>query len=104
MLAFSLLFAALALRAFGQNGTSSCPEYVVITQTIDEASTDYADLQFSTRSDTLTSATTVANYTRTTTLTHTPKAHTVNQTTGTSTALKPTATTYTLECTSNSTV
>ena len=104
MLTFSLLFASLALRAFGQSETSSCPEYVVITKTIDEASTENADLVFSTRSDTLTFATTIANYTRTTTLTHTPKAHTVNQTTGTSTAPKPTATTYTLECTSNSTV
>jgi len=104
MLTFSLLFASLALCALGKDGNSSCPEHVMVTRTIDAASTDYADLEFSTRSDTLTFATTVANYTRTTTLTHTPKAHTVNQTTGTSTALKPTATTYTLECTSNSTV
>jgi hypothetical protein len=104
MLTLSLLFAGLALSALGQDGTSSCPEYVVTTKTIDAASTDYADLEFSTLSETLTFATTIANYTRTTTLTHTPKAHTVNETTGTSTALKPTATTYTLECTSNSTV
>lgn len=104
MLTFALLSASLALGVFGQSAYSSCPEYVMVTKTIDAASTEQADLEFSTRSDTLTFATTVANYTRTTTITHTPKAHTVNQTTGTSTALDPTATTYTLECTSNSTV
>jgi hypothetical protein len=84
MLSFALLFASLALGALGQNGNSSCSEYVVTTKTINAASTENADLVFSTLSDTLTFATTVANYTRTTTLTHTPKAHTVNQTTGTS--------------------
>lgn len=104
MFIFSLVFACLAASALGQKANSSCPEYTVVTSTIGDASTVFAELQYSTLSETLTFDTTVANYTKTTTRTHTPDAETVSKTTGTSTALAPTSTTYTFECTSNSTV
>ena len=104
MLAVAIALSGLAVSVLGSGTNSTCPEYTVITNKIDSASTVYAEQEYSTLSETLTFATTIANYTRTTTLTHTPDAHTITKTTGTSTALDPTATTYTFECTSNSTV
>lgn len=104
MLPLALTLASLAISVSGSNANSSCPEVIVETSTIDEASTVYGELQYSTLSETLTFETTLANYTRTTTLTRTPDAHTITKTTGTSTALDPTSTTYTYECTSNSTM
>lgn len=104
MLAFTLTLAGLATSVLGRSATSSCPEHTVVTNTINSASTELAELQYSTLSETLTFETTVANYTRTTTLTRTPDAHTVTKTTGTTTALDPTSTSYSYECTSRSTV
>ena len=104
MLAVAIAFSGLAVSAFGSSTNSTCPEYTVVTSSIDSASTVYGELVYSTLSETLTFATTLANYTRTTTLTHTPDPYIVTKTTGTSTALDPTSTTYTFECTSNSTV
>jgi hypothetical protein len=104
MLPLALTLAGLVISVSGRSANSSCPEVNVETSTIDEASTVYGDVQYSTLSETLTFETTLANYTRTTTLTRTPDAHTITTTTGTSTALDPTSTTYTYECTSNSTV
>lgn len=104
MLAIAIAFSGLAVSVFGSSTNSTCPEYTVVTNNIDSASTVYAEQEYSTLSETLTFTTTLINYTRTTTLTHTPDAHTITKTTGTSTALDPTSTTYTFECTSNSTV
>jgi hypothetical protein len=104
MLPLALTLASLAISVSGRSANSSCPEVIVETSTIDEASTVYGELQYSTLSETLTFETTLANYTRTTTLTRTPDAHTITKTTGTSTALDPTSTTYTYECTTNSTM
>lgn len=104
MLAAAIAFSGLAVSVLGSSTNSTCPEYTVVTNIIDSASTVYGDQEYSTLSETLTFATTLTNYTRTTTLTHTPDAHTITKTTGTSTALDPTSTTYTFECTSNSTV
>ena len=104
MLAIAIAFSALAVSVLGSDTNSTCPEYTVVTSTIDSASTVYGEQEYSTLSKTLTFATTLTNYTRTTTLTHTPDPYIITKTTGTSTALDPTSTTYTFECTSNSTV
>lgn len=104
MLAVAVALSGLAVSVSGSGANSTCPEYTVVTSTIDSASTVYGEQEYSTLSETLIFATTFANYTRTTTLTRTPDAHTITKTTGTSTALDPTSTTYTFECTSNSTV
>jgi hypothetical protein len=104
MLAAAIAFSGLAVSVLGSSTNSTCPEYTVVTSSIDSASTVYGELEYSTLSETLTFATTLTNYTRTTTRTHTPSAYKTTKTTGTSTALDPTSTTYTFECTSNSTV
>jgi hypothetical protein len=104
MLTLAFGFANLAFSVLARSTNSSCPEYTVVTSSVDGASTVYGELQYSTLSETLTFATTLVNYTRTKVLTHTPDLHTVIKTTGTSTVLDPTSTTYSYECTANSTM
>lgn len=65
MLAVAITLSGLAVSVLGSGTNSTCPEYTVITNKIDSASTVYAEQEYSTLSETLTFATTITNYTRT---------------------------------------